>query len=184
MATATPELIHALRSTANRIASGERYQWSHMGSCNCGHLAQTLTPYNHHEIHASALRRSGDWSEQVIDYCPTSGYTIDLIIETMLSIGMTTDDIQHLERLSDRNVLRRLPLAERHLRHNRREDVVRYMREWAALLEEELGLSEGPAVTNTAQPGPRDRAGLELQARVDGRRISGGVAHETADLVH
>lgn len=138
MATPTSELMQALRETADRIERGERYQWSHMGSCNCGHLAQTLTQYSHAEIHASALRRSGDWSEQVIDYCPTSGFTIDHIIEAMLVVGMTTEDIQHLEKLSDQIVLRRFPIGERHLRHNFRDDVVKYIRAWAAMMLEQL----------------------------------------------
>jgi hypothetical protein len=51
---------------------------------------------------------------------------------------MRAEDIQHLERLSDHNVLRRLPVDERHFKHNRRSDAVRYMREWAALLEAQL----------------------------------------------
>lgn len=137
MAKATPELIQALQETADRIALGERYQWSHMGSCNCGHLAQTLTQYSHSEIHSSALNRSGDWTEQANDYCPTSGLLIDAIIDSMLAIGMTTDDIRHLEKLSDQKVLRRFPISERDLKHNQRDDVVAYIRAWAELLTEE-----------------------------------------------
>lgn len=150
MATPTKELIQALRETADRIAGGERYQWSHMGSCNCGHLAQSLTQFTHAEIHASALGRSGDWSEQVIDYCPTSGYTIDSIIDAMLAVGMNTDDIRHLEKLSDQNVLRRFPVGERHLRHNFRDDVVKYIREWAQMLSEEL--SEKLQTMHSSEP--------------------------------
>lgn len=160
MATPTNELIHALGETADRIESGERYRWSHMGSCNCGHLAQSLTPYSHAEIHAQAMRRSGDWSEQVIDYCPTSGYRIDSIIESMLAVGMTTDDIRHLEKLSDQKVLRRFPIGERHLRHNYRDDVVKYIREWAAMLDEEL------AAKSAAAPAPAVRDMLENEAAV------------------
>ncbi len=139
MARPTPELITALRTTADRLEHGDRYQWSHMGSCNCGHLAQTITPYSGAEIHASALQRSGDWSEQsMFEYCPGSGLTIDRVIDAMVEIGLNTGDIPYLEKLEDPRVLRRLPPGERHLRRNRREDVVRYMRAWADLLAEEI----------------------------------------------
>ena len=138
MAIAKPELIAALRLTADRLSDGERYSWSHMGNCNCGHLAQTITQYSGAQIHSSALRRSGDWSEQVIDYCPTSGFAIDDIITAMLNMGLNTSDLQHLERLSDQRVLRRFPVGERYLKHNVREDVVAYMRAWADLLQTDL----------------------------------------------
>ena len=39
-------LAEALRVTAKRISSGDRYKWTHMGACNCGHLAQTITLNN------------------------------------------------------------------------------------------------------------------------------------------
>lgn len=108
-----------------------------MGSCNCGHLAQTITRLDRHELHAMALRRAGDWTDQSrIEFCPRSGYPLDYVIESMMQLGMTVRDIEQLEKLSNRDVLRRLPVAERNLRHNHREDVVRYMREWAGLLED------------------------------------------------
>ena len=40
MAKATPVLIEALRKTAKKLEKGARYQWGHMGCCNCGNLAQ------------------------------------------------------------------------------------------------------------------------------------------------
>lgn len=146
MARATPELITALHTTADRLAGGDRYQWSHMGSCNCGHLAQTITPYSTAEIHASALQRSGDWSEQsMFEYCPGSGLTIDRVIEAMLEIGLNTGDIPYLEKLEDPRVLRRLPEGRRHLKRNERDDVILYMRTWADLLAEELDSRESKA---------------------------------------
>ena len=45
MAYATPVLIEALRATALKLDSETTvYRWTHMGACNCGHLAQHLTP--------------------------------------------------------------------------------------------------------------------------------------------
>ena len=61
MARPSGSLIHALRQTASRLAESESYQWGHMGQCNCGYLAQTITGLTAAEIHASALERQGDW---------------------------------------------------------------------------------------------------------------------------
>ncbi|MGB3851554.1 MAG: hypothetical protein WA958_16420 [Tunicatimonas sp.] len=139
MAKPRLELIQALRKTAQKIADSNHYQWGHMGSCNCGHLVQEVTQLTRAEIHDYAMRtRGGDWSEQALDYCPTSGYLMDQVISIMLDAGLEVEDFRHLERLSDRAVLRRLPQQERFLQHNQREDVAKYLRTWASLLEEQL----------------------------------------------
>ncbi|WP_243635867.1 hypothetical protein [Hymenobacter edaphi] len=43
MASCSLSVIEALRTTAQRLSTQAPYQWGHMGSCNCGHLAQTIT---------------------------------------------------------------------------------------------------------------------------------------------
>ncbi|MEL7146419.1 MAG: hypothetical protein AAFO69_08635 [Bacteroidota bacterium] len=138
MAKATPVLIEALRKTAKKLEKGARYQWGHMGCCNCGNLAQELTSLTDKEIHDHAMKKHGDWQEQVIDYCPTSGYPMDLLITRLLDAGLTTIDLQHLERLSDKTVLSRVKGEKRHLKHNQRDDVVLYLKTWSDLLEEEI----------------------------------------------
>jgi hypothetical protein len=135
----TPELINALRTTAKRLADpAVKYLWSHQGSCNCGHLAQTLTNFSQAEIHAAGITRQGDWEDHAEEYCSTSGHHIDAIITGMLAIGMTRDDIGYLEKLDAPAVLQRLPLDRRQLVRSKRDDVVLYMNTWAALLEEQL----------------------------------------------
>lgn len=138
MARPTLELVQALRVTAKRLRTEVEYYWSHQGSCNCGHLAQTITQFSKVEIHRFAIERYGDWEDHAEDYCPTSGHHIDSIITTMLEMGMTREDIGRLERLSDNAVLMRLAPERRALQYNRREDVVLYMETWADLLEEQL----------------------------------------------
>lgn len=139
MATVTLELPDALRRTARKLSSGVPYQWGHMGSCNCGNLAQELTRLSKGDIHAFAMQGRGDWREQVEEFCPTSGLPMDLLIADMLTKGLTTSDLQNLERLSDKRVLARIPFERRDtLRHNRRDDVVLYLIEWANLLENDL----------------------------------------------
>ena len=130
--------MDALRRTARKLKEGAPYQWGHMGGCNCGNLAQELTRLNKDQIHAYAMQRYGDWNEQVDDYCTTSQMPIDLVISEMLGAGLMLEDLKHLEKLSDRDILKRLPADRRYLKHNLRDDVVLYMNEWANLLEEQL----------------------------------------------
>lgn len=149
MAQPTPFLINALRKTARKLIQGAPYQWGHMGSCNCGNLAQEITQLSKAEIHEYALQtRFGDWSEQTAEFCPTSNLPIDLVISEMLNVGLTRTDLKNLERLTDKQVLKKLPDNERCLKHNKRDDVVKYMYAWADLLEETL-LTES-TVKNTA----------------------------------
>lgn len=139
MATPSLELIAALRRTAKKLAQGAPYQWGHMGSCNCGNLAQEISKLTKGEIHEYAMRnKQGDWSEQTDAYCPVSNQPMDLLITQMTDMGLTTNDLRNLEKLSDVNILRRLPAEFRYLQHNKRDHVVMYMREWAMILEEEL----------------------------------------------
>ena len=125
-------LSEALRVTAKRIASGSYYKWTHMGSCNCGHLAQTVTFNSPEELHKIALQRAGDWTEQTREYCPASGYPLDFVISALLDLGATLQELRDLERLSDPKVLKRIPVdRRRNLNHRCREDVVLYMETWA-----------------------------------------------------
>jgi hypothetical protein len=139
MAQSTFPVIQALRDTAQRLASQAPYQWGHMGSCNCGHLAQTITHLTKAEIHSRAMQRYGDWERQLLDYCPTSGLPIDQAIDEMLALGFTRSDLTHLEKLSDPSIRAAMPFERRNtLRHNYRDDVVLYLQTWAQLLETQL----------------------------------------------
>jgi len=132
-------LIQALHDTARRLAAEAPYQWGHMGSCNCGHLAQTITHLTKAEIHAQALQRYGDWERQLVDYCPTSGLPFDQTIDEMLDLGFSRADLTQLEKLGDPAVRAAIPFERRNaLRHNQRDDVVLYLSTWADLLEQRL----------------------------------------------
>jgi hypothetical protein len=149
-------LIQALRDTARRLAAEAPYQWGHMGSCNCGHLAQTVTSLTKAEIHTQALQRYGDWERQLIDYCPTSGLPFDQTIDEMLALGFSRQDLTHLEKISNPIVRMAIPFERRNtLRHNQRDDVVLYLCTWADLLEQRLldGLSLPELIEATAMHG-------------------------------
>lgn len=138
MANLRFELIQALRRTAHNIEHNSSYQWGHMGLCNCGFLAQEITSLSKDEIHRRAMQRHGDWSEQLNDYCPTSGLPMDDLIDQLVNFGFTLEELRHLERLSDQAVLQRLPIEKRYLSHNVKKDVILYLNAWANLLEESV----------------------------------------------
>lgn len=133
MATPNLKVIQALRETATQIATSGRYEWGHMGSCNCGHLAQNVTSFTRAEIQQFALQKRGDWSEQIVDYCPTSGYPMDLIIGRMIEFGFTQSDLRQLENLSNPEILAKVGVT--FFNRNVMSDTVKYMNAWADLLE-------------------------------------------------
>lgn len=136
MAKPSLMLLSALRGTIEKLRDTPYYQWGHMGSCNCGFLAQQITRQSREEIHRRAMSGNGDWSEQLNDYCPSSQLPMAEMISALIATGFDIDDLQHLERLSDPGVLQRVPAAT--LRFNVREDVIRYYEAWARLIEDEL----------------------------------------------
>ncbi|MBX7127250.1 MAG: hypothetical protein K1X47_16265 [Cyclobacteriaceae bacterium] len=132
----TPSVIAVVRRTARALQRSNEYQWGHMGLCNCGFLAQQVTGLPKDEIHRRAMLRHGDWREQLNDYCPSSGLPMDDLVDQLLAAGFSREDLQHLERLSAPHVLAHLT-GDRHLQHNIREDVVRYLEAWSDVLEEQ-----------------------------------------------
>lgn len=133
-------LIDVLERTALRLEQGAAYQWGHLGLCNCGHLIVTACGLAPPQIHRLALEREGDWEQLASSFCPTSGYAVDDVIAQLLALGLTTEDIGHLEKLDDPRVLAALPGGARWLRRNERADVIAYLRAWASLLDEQAAV--------------------------------------------
>jgi hypothetical protein len=138
MAKASIEILEALRNSARKIKDSLAYEWGHMGACNCGFLAQEVTKLTKAEIHRRALERHGDWTEHLNDYCPINGLPFDDVISELLAFGFDSDDLKHLEKLSDPTILRTIPFEARNLQHNNKHDVVTYLTAWIKLLEGEL----------------------------------------------
>jgi hypothetical protein len=138
MTASKPELIIALRETASRLASGAKYEWGHMGRCNCGHLVQTVTQMTDAEIARSVDFNLDEWSEYAKDYCEGTGHKVDDLFVILQNIGFSYQDVIHLENLSDTRVLDRLEGGRRYLRRNQVEDVALYMNTLAGMVEEEL----------------------------------------------
>lgn len=138
MAKASIEVIEALKKTAENLENTSPYMWGHMGSCNCGNLAQVITKRTKAEIHAIAMQGQGDWNEQVNHYCGQTEMPIDLIIFELLTFGFSTEDLKHLEKLSDPEVLKQLGDKKYTLSYNQKADVIVYLKEWAKMLENRM----------------------------------------------
>ncbi|MEX2568082.1 MAG: hypothetical protein WD431_19195 [Cyclobacteriaceae bacterium] len=145
MAKSNPFLIHAIGKTISKLKKGAPYQWGHMGACNCGNLAQEITHVSKGEIHRYAMQRFGNWSEQLNDYCPSSGLPMDLMISRLLESGLNLDDLVHLEKLSDPKILAELPVNKRReIRKNRKEDLILYLEVWLKQLEKKWVDQQAP----------------------------------------
>ncbi|SMO62415.1 hypothetical protein [Solitalea koreensis] len=134
-------LIVALQEAALEIRNNSSYQWGHMGSCNCGFLVQKLTNLDKGKIHQMAMVREGDWREQLEEYCPNSGYPIDHLIFDLLQFGLTTQELAHLERLSDPRILNCIGTEGGKLNFNDSEHAALYMSTWANMLVDQYSNS-------------------------------------------
>jgi hypothetical protein len=160
-------LIEALRETAARLERDDTvYRWSQLAHCNCGHLTQTITGLSPGAIHEAAARQRGDWAEQArttivapalapdygsrpaidegawepedLGICPVAERSMSEIFGELGAWGLSAADVGALERLDDPAVRRRLGTSTSDFLHSDRQNVIRYMNAWAALLEEQL----------------------------------------------
>jgi len=158
MARPNQFLIDKLRETAARIEGGADYNWGSISRCNCGLLAESITPLTRSEIHQSVRGRTYDeWTEFANDYCPHSGAPIDEVMDQMFDAGLERHDIHELEYLTNKDVLQALPGGFRYLQKGNRRDAALYLRTWAEVLEIELKDLQYSLETRPQQP-PSHRA--------------------------
>ena len=138
MAKPTIELIDALRKTADRLKNGAYYAWGNHGACNCGNLVQSVTLLTKEEILRFAQSGIGEWTELAEDYCENTNVPVNLLLQKLEILGLTSVDIHNIEYLSDKEVLNALPQGFRWLKKNVREDVIIYFETFANVLEEKL----------------------------------------------
>ncbi len=138
MAQANQFLIAALRETAKRLNEGAPYAWGHHGQCNCGNLAQVVTPFSDGEIMHYAHTGVGEWTELAQDFCDITGAPFEMVLHKLFEVGLTPTDLHHLEYLDDKAVLRHLPGGFRWLKRNQRADAVVYFEAFANMLESQL----------------------------------------------
>lgn len=172
MGNAQMTLVVALRETAARLARQDvQYKWSSFAHCNCGHLAQTITGLAPTELQRLAMKGEGDWASQArplqfpeFDYgdrpaldegawepfdvgaCQATGAPLDEVLAEMYSLGLSPEDVQHLERLTSPAVRRRLGNHRVDFPHHIRENLVAYLNAWADLIEEAMPTETAAAV--------------------------------------
>ncbi|MEM7647212.1 MAG: hypothetical protein AAF203_09900 [Pseudomonadota bacterium] len=129
-------LISNLNQTIALLEQSSDYQWGSFGACNCGHLAQAMTGYHKNDLHRWAQEKKGEWSDLSEQYCESSGYKIDDVIQVMLKNGLDLKDIRDIEYLSNGRILEKLPGGKRFLERNHIDDVILYFQAWVTLLEE------------------------------------------------
>ena len=127
-------LEKVLLKTIQRLSSKSKYQWTHQGNCNCGHVIQSVTGMSPGKIHNIALTGPGEWVDHAKKYCKTSGLPVDDLISKLLSIGIKIDDIAHLELLSDPNIIRYIPNSVKPLSYKKKEDLIYYLKTWKSIL--------------------------------------------------
>ncbi len=132
------DLAIALEKASHELETASGYQWGHMGSCNCGFLARQITGHTREELHSFSMQRSGDWADQLRDYCQTSNLPMDEVIFRMEKAGLSLTQLSKLERLSDEDILKRIPAHLKPLKYNRASDAAIYMRAWAEMIKDEL----------------------------------------------
>ena len=137
MAKSNPLLINALRQTSERLSKGEKYEWGHMGRCNCGHLVQTITSMSAREIVEAVEHELNEWTEHAREYCESTNSKAESIFRELREVGFDYDDFVKLEYLSDKRVLDRIGEPPVFLSKNNVDDVILYMETMADLLEEE-----------------------------------------------
>ncbi|MGA0059943.1 MAG: hypothetical protein ACO3RU_10180, partial [Planctomycetota bacterium] len=113
--TANLRLAFALRKTADRLADGARYEWGHVGRCNCGHVAQTLTDFDDRQILRIFGQDLSEWTEHARNRCADTNRDLVALFDVLHTAGMSHEDVLHLENLSDPRILARMPDGDRDL---------------------------------------------------------------------
>ena len=133
----TQQLIDGLLTAADWIETGKvDYAWGCSESCNCGVLAQVITGLPADEIYTT----ESTWSKEAIRVCDLTGLPLNEIVKTLIKAGMTKTDFINLEFLVDDG---KVPDEwwyddPRSAYYAQKENVVKYMRDWAARLQENL----------------------------------------------
>jgi len=146
MTKASLENISALKKAAQKLRSKERYEWGHMGRCNCGFIAKEITKLSDAEIHQLAMEKSGDWREQLREYCHQSGIAMDVIIDIMVAEGFAVSDLIQLERLENTAIRRAISPAIPQLDYNNPLHVASYLDAWACLLEADYATNDAISI--------------------------------------
>ena len=162
MAYPNTALIDALRTTANKIESGEwKNNWGDPSQCNCGLLARSVLgePIKFEKLMGNwmtTLRdvRKNNWLSNE-PKCQSMGLLLSEIMDVLNGIGLRDEDLAHLEYLKGEPIVQAMDTSRPNYRDD--EHVVEYLRTWATLLEKARPLAE-EAGESTAEMAERSEA--------------------------
>lgn len=80
----------------------------------------------------------GAWEPENLGACSTSSMSLDFVFKSLEVIGLAGSDFEHLERLSDPSVRRRMKNEHDYFAHYKRENVTDYLWAWADDLQDKL----------------------------------------------
>jgi hypothetical protein len=133
--------------TAREIQEGAMQREGDWGEQAAAHPARGWNvprPHPRPDYGARLALDEGAWEPENVGACSATGTPLDAVLDRLYELGLTPDDVRNLERLGDSVVRRRLGTNTEHFAHHERDNVVKYLRAWADLLEEEL--DEGTAL--------------------------------------
>lgn len=156
----------ALREAARRIETGEvSYSWMNIARCNCGVLAQVLLGFDSKELEWRIFQGrgffgfSGTWGRnlEIEAQCKATGLPLHEVLRSLIAAGLSTLDMAHLEGLSAYAIRCRagLPSTDLFGDYSEAPNVIRYMRAWADMLDEQ-------SATNTLDTNTDDARQLAL----------------------
>lgn len=138
------KLIEAIRETIIDLETGRReYSWSEASTCNCGILTRNISNLTYKQLRdmieesdMNICDNSALWSNKIT--CTVTNAPLQEVFKKMYEVGLTKEDIIHLERLSDSKILSltNIDISQGDY-YMRKENVLLYFRAWLRILERE-----------------------------------------------
>lgn len=129
--------IKVLNATADRLEDPyEWYDWTEREGCNCGHIAKSCGL----DVGKVFRGEQISWSSICQIRCGVTGKPFTEVFKALYDNGFEKKDIWAIEYCGNEDVLDRMDLSvvKGVALRSDREFVIRYFREWADMLSEEL----------------------------------------------
>ena len=135
-------LIQAIESLISKLKDGTiHYYWNNFTSCNCGLLAQELIGCN--ESHLDKIMCEIPFGARLwtitSKYCKSTGICYDTIFKYLFETGLTIEDIEDLEYLSNEEILKETDIdtdsAQIVEYYKVKSNLVKYLKGWLVILE-------------------------------------------------
>lgn len=171
-------LIEALERVVYNLKNGTLYyKWSHQNSCNCGVVVQSLLKLGLTEFYQKTESSyifdnktlakymgievedtHATWKNAAAVYCPITGIPTQEIFKELYELGLTNEDINHLEFMTNEAILEKSGIITRNKKkfslknffrsknnnsisegkyYTKKENLILYLSSWVKILKEE-----------------------------------------------